>query len=79
MVKTLAEIFIIMTLLLEMMIIFGMNSFLPVVAAACAVVVLVAIIYHFVKRFGNPAVIIKRDLHMPNKMRYLIHDKGFNN
>ena len=53
MAKTLAKVFIIMTLVFEGLTIFGMSTFYPVFGIASAVVVLAVIIYHFIKKMDK--------------------------
>ncbi len=53
MAKTLAKVFIIMTLVFEGLTIFGMSTFYPVFGIASAVVVLAVIIYHIIKKFDK--------------------------
>ena len=53
MAKTLAKVFIIMTLVFEGMTILGMNAFYPVLAIVSGIVVLTVIIYHIIKKFDK--------------------------
>lgn len=53
MAKTLAKVFIIMTLVFEGMTILGMNAFYPALAIVSGIVVLAVIIYHIIKQFDK--------------------------
>ena len=53
MAKTLAKVFIIMTLVFEGIIILGMSTFYPVLAIVSGIVVLAVIIYHIIKKFDK--------------------------
>ena len=53
MAKTLAKVFIIMTLVFEGMTILGMSAFYPVLAIVSGIVVLAVIIYHIIKKFDK--------------------------
>ncbi|RKM58819.1 hypothetical protein D6855_11705 [Butyrivibrio sp. CB08] len=53
MAKTLAKLFIIMTLVFEGLTIFGMSAFYPVFGIVFGVAVLAVIIYHFIKKMDK--------------------------
>ena len=53
MAKTLAKVFIIMTLVFEGMTILGMSAFYPAFAIVSGIVVLSVIIYHLIKRYDK--------------------------
>ena len=53
MAKTLAKVFIIMTLVFEGLTILGMNAFYPVFGIVFGVAVLAVIIYHFIKKIDK--------------------------
>ncbi len=53
MAKTLAKVFIIMTLVFEGMTILGMSAFYPVFAIVSGIIFLAVIIYHIIKKFDK--------------------------